>query len=347
MNKEEIQKRLEAIGAQNLSALSDEAALALLEERKKLQAEITALEEAEQEEASLAAQKQALQEKLSALNASIKADLSDEELLSIVAERKNIETEIRNMTSSEPESSPAVQTPVPSVPAAEPEEAEPTVPIEKEASPKPEPSPEPSDTVIIKESGPEKEADRPTEKIGADEVHGSESVGFSLDPEEYQGYLRDLQANINDLGAFLQSLPAQARQSKEFMLEVAKIDPAYAMHYADKQTLAKDEYFNIQVAGMQNNRDTGNPLSEMLPEMRTEKVVLAGVKQDYRNVRFVRPEMSNYEEIISIAKKGALEAVAALKESHDVRLLVPAVLQKDQAFMQEVASRAKQNGKAE
>jgi hypothetical protein len=74
----------------------------------------------------------------------------------------------------------------------------------------------------------------------------------------------------------------------------------------------------------------------MLPEMRTGTVILAGVKNDFRNVRFVRPEMPEYNEIITLAKKGALEAVKSLQGAHDIQFLIPPVLQKDKAFMAEV-----------
>jgi hypothetical protein len=120
------------------------------------------------------------------------------------------------------------------------------------------------------------------------------------------------------------------------MIEVAKVDPAYAMHYADKDTLKKDEAFNVSVAALPNHRNSGNPLSEMLPEMRTGQVVLLGVKNDFRNVRFVDPRMPEYDEILTVAKKGILESLEAQHGAHSSKAFVPLVLQKDKAFMEEV-----------
>jgi hypothetical protein len=160
---------------------------------------------------------------------------------------------------------------------------------------------------------------------------------------EYQEYLEELKANAQSLGPFLQGLPATVKRSRFFMLEVAKIDPAYAIHYADKDTLKKDETFNVSVAALPNRRNTGNPLSEMLPEMRTGQVVLLGVQHDFRNVRFVDPRMPEYDEILAIAKKGVCEALKSQRGAHFSAALVPMVLQKDKAFMAEVEALLKKN----
>lgn len=153
---------------------------------------------------------------------------------------------------------------------------------------------------------------------------------------EYPEYLSELKANAQSLGTFLQGLPIAVKRSRSFMLEVAKIDPAYAMHYADKDTLKKDEAFNVSVAALPNHRNSGNPLSEMLPEMRTGQVVLLGVKNDFRNVRFIDPRMPEYDEILAVAKKGILASLEAQHGAHNSKAFVPLILQKDKAFMEEI-----------
>ena len=158
-----------------------------------------------------------------------------------------------------------------------------------------------------------------------------------MEGSAFSGYLHQLQDNTGALGTLLQGMPLDAKKNKAFMLKVAEIDPAYAMHYADQDTLKRDEDFNIRIASMKNPRNSGNALAEMLPEMRTSKVVLAAVKQDYRNIKLVRPEMAEYDEMMRIAKKAALEKIADLREAADITLLVPRVLQQDKEFMRAVA----------
>ena len=153
---------------------------------------------------------------------------------------------------------------------------------------------------------------------------------------ELNRYLGELNNNAESLGTFLDGMPFDAKQSRAFMLEVAKIDPAYAMHYADKDTLKKDESFNLALVSMRNTRNTGTVLSEMLPEARTAKVVMAAIRTDYRNVRFALPQMEGYEAMLELAKKLALEKIKELKDSVDATFLLPKVLQKDKVFMAEV-----------
>ena len=126
------------------------------------------------------------------------------------------------------------------------------------------------------------------------------------------------------------------------MLKVAAIDPAYAMHYAVDQ-LRRDEDFHIQIAMLPNTRGTGNPLAEMDPDMRTERVVLAATREDFRNVRFVSEDMSLYDDIVAVAKKGALEQAKALKNAINVTVFIPKVLQKDVTFMEQVAKVVQKN----
>jgi hypothetical protein len=163
--------------------------------------------------------------------------------------------------------------------------------------------------------------------------------GIRINPLEVTGelkqYVDDIQTHLDSLGTYLQHLPVTAKANKAFMLKAAETDPAYAMHYADPG-LKGDEDFCIQVAMMPNKRNSGNALAEMDAAVRTSTVVLAGVKQDYRNIRFALPNMEGYREMLDIAKRGALHRMQELKDSADVMLLVPKVLQKDQEFMRQV-----------
>lgn len=168
------------------------------------------------------------------------------------------------------------------------------------------------------------------------EEFGGETIGEEI-PEnsELRRYLTQLKNNTGSLGTLLQEMPADAKKNKAFMLAVAEFDPAYAMHYAD-QELKRNEDFNLRVAAMKNPRNSGNALAEMLPEARTSRVVLAAVKEDYRNIRFIQPNMEDYDEMINIAKKAALEKIKELKNAADAMLLVPRPLQQDARFMEEV-----------
>lgn len=341
-----------------------------LEEDEKKQAVEALLRKQEQEKLQALAHQQELEEKKNALvarlaeiNKNITSDQDDEKLMALIQERKVLEVELRVFTIDTRENT---EVPLDPIVPFEPEEvAQAVLPPEEVvtvsetlAEPAPLPVETEKEVPAMEESlhaTPITEAndEKITINSNVDYVKSShvsskgkvslvestsESIVLdsSLQTSEYQGYLNELKENLNSLGTFLQGLPITVKRSRAFMLEVAKIDPAYAMHYADKDTLKKDETFNVTIAGMNNQRNTGNPLSEMLPEMRTGPVLLAGVKNDYRNVRFALPQMPEYEQILALAQKGALEAVTSLKEAHDVRFLLPPILQKDKAFMQEV-----------
>lgn len=358
MTLPEVKSRLEEIANIRLQELGDEEVLRVLEERKhlleeqkKLEAEEKKRAEEEERQAEEVAKKRELEknkalqkkendllERLAQVNKSISPDQEDEALLALIQERKVLEAELKVLSAD-----------------ASPEKTQPAAPTEESVSEQVAPEEE---SVAIKVETPSQteENDRDItikpEVVPPSTTHVSESgktsasetnrerisVDPSLQTEEFQSLLRELRANTNSLGTFLQGLPVTVKRNRAFMLEVAKIDPAYAMHYADKDTLKKDEHFNIAIAGMNNQRNTGNPVSEMLPEMRTGAVLLAAVKNDFRNVRFVRPEMAEYEEILRIAQKGGLEAVKQLKNALDVKFLLPLILQKDKAFMKEVES---------
>lgn len=352
----------------------------LLKKQEELQKEAEAQKQEEErkraEEARLAAEakakeweqkKEMLQSRLATLNKSISPDQPSEKLLALIQERKVVEAELEVFAVAEPKPEPTET--ITAAPAPAPE---PVVPLEEKLQEpieekKGEP-PVPVETVNepmspVSEETPKQEEDelsatkisiQPSSSfIGTSHISGAGKVSQiedsegrialdnSLQGSEFEGYLSELKANTNSLGTFLQGLSPEVKRNRAFMLQVANIDPAYAMHYADKDTLKKDETFNVTIAGMNNQRNTGNPLSEMLPEMRTGAVLLAGVRNDFRNVRFIRPEMPEYEEILALAKKGALEAVSSLKEAHDLKVLLPPILQKDKAFMAEVAKLVK------
>jgi hypothetical protein len=189
---------------------------------------------------------------------------------------------------------------------------------------------------IEEKIAPKQEAEpTPSFKKSLKEEFGQETIEEDL-PEggELQRYLNQLKNNTGALGTLLQEMPADAKKNKAFMLQVAEIDPAYAMHYSDKE-LKKNESFNIKIASMKNPRNSGNALAEMLPEARTSRVVLVAVKQDYRNVKFVQPNMADYDEIIRIAKKVTLEKLNDLKSAADMLLIIPRLLQQDKQFMAE------------
>ncbi len=366
----DIQKRLNEIRNTALQSLSELEVLALLEERKFLEAELVRLEEeskalaaAEEERLRLEALKDDLREKIQKLRESIHPDQSDDELLRIIAEKKELEKALVALEGEVRENKPA---------ANEKEEKDQSivknvVQKKKENEVKEEVIAEEQKSEILdtkegqeleesKEEDIVEEEKTLDDKIsidinatysnggasqngkvsGLEREEGAITLDASLQTDEYHGYLEELKANINSLGSFLQSLPQEVKRNKAFMFEVAKIDPAYAMHYADKDTLKKDESFNIRIAGMNNGRNTGNPISEMLPNMRTSAVILAAVKNDFKNVRFLLPEMEDYDEIIMVAKKAALEAVRTLRDAHDIDFLIPPILQKDKKFMEEV-----------
>ncbi|OIQ02702.1 MAG: hypothetical protein COZ27_03350 [Candidatus Moranbacteria bacterium CG_4_10_14_3_um_filter_41_65] len=301
------------------------------------------------------------------LNQTISPDKKDDELIALISERKALEQELETIDQSFPElvvedtekeASPiAVKTSstekkketalkntvVETLPASE-EVSEPVVLLQEEQEVGvqiPEPVSIPKQEERVEEVKPEvkEETSLPVSTLGvADEGLGTEKINtHNIEVgSELVRYVDQLQSNSRSLGEFLQQLPVSAKKNKAFMLKVAEMDPAYAMHYADSFTLKRDEDFNVRIATLKNPRNSGNALSEMLPEFRTSRVVLTAVKQDYRNVKFIQPAMKDYDEILTIAKKGALEKVKSLKDATDIVVLVPKILQQDKAFMEEV-----------
>lgn len=333
--------RLDEIAATQIEGLSDEEVLRLLAERKQLQVLQEEYEKSQQEQTKLAElekEEGTVSEKITELNKRISPDRPDDELLELIKERKTLEGEIERLDQEE-----AMLKHEPSAPPHQETETFPQVGTSSQETD------EPSQGDVTEEQVPREEA--PQEETAG--VSLQEETRLNLSPSNpfgeeaivtsgiregsELGHLLDqLRDNMSSMGTILEGAPQAAKKSKEFMLQVALLDPAYAMHYADKDTLKKDEDFNLKVATMKNDRNSGNPFSEMLPEGRTAKVVFAGVKQDYRNIRFALPNMNQYEEMIALAKKGALEKIKSFKEGVDPTLLIPKVLQKDKAFMDEV-----------
>ena len=167
----------------------------------------------------------------------------------------------------------------------------------------------------VLESPPtDQERPTPIRPLAVDEDFGEHQIleSTAVDPGSELGQaLSRIESNPELLGKILDGISAEGRKNKAFMLAVAAFDPAYAMHYADTNALKKDEDFNIKVITTKGKHMTGSVLAEMLPEARTAKVVMAAIKQDYRNVRFALPQMVGYDDMLEKAKKAALDKVNA------------------------------------
>lgn len=321
--------RLKEIQTMTLAGLSDDAILELLAERKHLenlilqyqQEDALASESAKKHDA-LVAQEKSIEEEITHLNEEIRPDKDDDALLELIQERKALEAELLHVEQELQE-----PLPVQKVKKVKTEKVEPEV----SAVPQPVALPEVEEVLVVEEH-PEprapifKEAGFGEEEI---RINGLEESG------EFEKYVHQLEASRESLGSFLQSLPRTARANKGFMLKVASMDPAYAMHYA-VDALRQDESFHIEVASLKNSHGAGNALAEMDPAMRTGQVVLAGTRQDFRNVRFAQEDMPEYDEIVLVAKKEAIEKVKEFKEAVDMTMFLPKILQHDEAFMAEV-----------
>jgi len=334
------EKRLKEIQVTSLEGLSDDAVLALLAERKHLENILLEYIKADQKQAEaeqvhkkLLAEEEKVEEKIAELNQEISPNKKDEELLALVQERHQLEEELLKIHQELEEPLPLPEPVVEVVPESTPPKEE--VPL-----PAPEPQivekvqekvlPEPEPEIVIQ---PEVKK----ESIFKEDTFGEEEIRFDSIQEsgDFEKYVHLLESSRESLGSFLQTLPKEARSNKSFMLKVATIDPAYAMHYA-ADDLRKDESFHIQVASLKNPRNSGNAIAEMDPDMHTGKVILAATRRDFRNVHYVREDMPEYDEIIHVAKKGALEKLSQLKESFSLDSMIPKILQKDEAFMTEM-----------
>lgn len=323
--KIEYGERLGEIADTKIGELSDDQVLRLLAERKQLQALQVQYEQVQEEQVQLEAaetEKKNIEQELVHLNTLISPDKPDDELLHLVEERKvleaKLETVMKTVATFKKGKQSAVEVQVPVAAKEEVVSASPVPVLEK---------------VEVPEKQPEAVLDGSVEDaFGRERVSkGGVGVGSGL-----AIYLDQIRNDISSIGRVLDELPAEAKKNKAFMLEVAQIDPAYAMHYADKGVLKTNEDFNLAVVSLKNTRQSGSVLAEMLPEARTGKVVMAAVKQDYRNVRFALPQMEEYDEIIEKAKKSALDKVKEMRNSVDALTLVPKILQKDAVFMKKV-----------
>ncbi len=337
------EQRLKEIQSMTFAGLSDDAILEVLAERKHLENTIleyqkqdALAEESAQKHESLLKEEKEIEAKITHLNREIRPDKKDEELLELIQERKVLEDELLHIEQELHEPLPGQKletTEIEPKPVVSEEKIlTPEISVESltsETRPATEKMPEPSKT-IFKEAGFGDQGIR---------LDGLQESG------DFEKYVHQLEASHDSLGNFLQSLPREARKNKSFMLRVASIDPAYAMHYAVDE-LRLDEDFHIRVAGIQNSRGSGNALAEMDPAMRTGQVVLVGTREDFRNVHFVREDMPEYDEIIKTAKKSALETISEFKEAVDLRKFIPKVLQSDEDFMAKVEAVLQKNQKS-
>ncbi|MCW1888445.1 MAG: hypothetical protein KIH67_002725 [Candidatus Moranbacteria bacterium] len=331
-----LEKRLKEIQATSLEGLSDEAVLELLAERKHVENTlleyIKAEKEAEAKQSSLIQEEHEVEEKIDHLNKEIGPDKKDEELLALIQERHQLEEELFKIHQELKEPLPAAkelshkkeEAPVLSEVVSEKQV--------KEALPKEAQKPEP-----INEKIEISEEDDSKKKLFKEDTFGSEEIRFDNLKEsgEFEKYVHQLESSRESLGSFMQTLPREARSNKGFMLRVATIDPAYAMHYA-LEGLRRDKGFHVQIASMKNNRNSGNAVAEMDQDMRTGEVVLAATRQDFRNVHYVTEDMPEYDDIIAVAKKGALEKIGQLKEAVSLDVIVPKILRSDEEFMKKV-----------
>lgn len=342
--------RLTAIAETVLGTLSDESVLELLAERRTLEKENTAYErerdEKQQQVQAAAAERQSIEQALAELNTSITPDKDDDTLLALVAERKKLEAKLSAL--GEPDTAltldAATQTEVPE-PAVEESEKIVESPVAEEVAKEPEEpaaasKPEPvveAVTPAIAEVEPEEETKK-EEKVSkkvVDERVGEEHINMATSSSDAKEFLQLLSENPDDALSRLEGLPDELKKDQGFMLKVAAVDPAYAMHYADAKTLKKNEAFNVKIASMNNPRNSGNPLAEMLSEARTAPVVMAAVKNDFRNLRYAMPDMEGYTDMLEIAKKQAREKVKALGQAVDLRMFLPKALRDDQEFLSE------------
>lgn len=335
----DYKKRLAEIALIKLEELSDEDVLHLLAERKQLQELQAEYDKLKEEQTALLRQeeeKAAIVAELNRLNALITPDKPDDELIHLIEERKVWEAKMEAIGKNTEDG-------VEDAPKEEVVQAAPVPPKEEEIPPVEVVSEvvvEPTQTEDVVPHVAEQREARGEESITGtviDQEFGREKVtAVEFDENnEFYPYLEQIKGSGGSIGRILEGLPANAKRDKLFMLEVAKVDPSYAMHYADS-ALKKDHDFNVRIASTKNNRGSGSALAEMLPEARTPEVVMAGIKADYRNVRFLLPQMEGYDDMLARAKSGALQRIKELKDSADVVSLVPKILQKDKAFMKQV-----------
>ncbi len=356
--------RLQAISVMTLGALTDEVVLELLAERRSLMKENSLYESIRDEQArrvaALTVEEQVLESEIEELNTTITPDKDDDTLLALIQHRKELETKLKALGLEEARLSEGLSQEV-----QRPEEESKKIPMALHdvlpneivstvkgtgddteglvrsetiissgfGLPPSENTPEELQESIVEKQAPE---ETPSEKAKvSDALIGSEGVQ-DMGGTGAEEYLQLLHLNPEEALARLETLPENFRKNKAFMLAVAKVDPAYAMHYADSKTLKRDEDFNVRIAAMKNPRDSGNPLAEMLSDMRTNQVVMTAVKQDFRNLRYATRSMEGYAEMIEIAKREAREKVRSLGQAVDVRVFLPKTLREDREFLKEI-----------
>ena len=328
--------RLREIALMTFSDLSDEAILEVLAERRLITKENEAYEERRDEEmkrkAAETAERVALEQAIARLNASITPDQDDESLLSLVKQRKALEQKLEKLNGGLGITEEVV--------SKDASEELPVVQLDKEqeliVSTTTEGVSVEAPQIPEKELIQEEVQEEPSAQQTNDLAIGSEKVDEVLGGKDAEEYLKLLQSNPDEALARLETLPEVLRKNKPFMLQVALVDPAYAMHYADAKTLKKEEDFNVKIASMKNPRNSGNPLAEMLSDMRTSKVVMAAIKNDFRNLRYATPAMEGYADMIDLAKQGAREKAKSLGQAIDIRLFLPKTLRDDRVFLEEI-----------
>ncbi len=309
------------IAETSFGELSDDQILQLLAERKQLSELRIQYEQAQkeqQEKVRKEKEKTHVQGELARLNALISPDKPDDELIALIEERKIWEAKWKAVTGDDVPPAEEVNTPM--------DLGAPVDDILEEKN------------VVVSEASSEGVKEEPSSEGEDKDGFGEQKIVESeLDPNSELGQaLNRIQNDPESLGKVLDDVSADGKRNKVFMLAVAAVDPAYAMHYADKDVLKKDEDFNLKVVMTKGAHSTGSVLAEMLPDARTAKVVMAAVKQDYRNIRYALPQMDGYDVMLEKAKKAALEKIKELKEGVDVLFLVPKILQKDKTFMKKV-----------
>ena len=344
--------RLQEISQMVFGDLSDEIVLEILAERRSLTKDIEVYDRdreiALEKSTALAEERTSISQAIADLNARITPDKDDDTLLTLIQQRKALEERQialdREITSQDtegvaeknishedevvlPETEKVLQHSNPEVDTVQPEAL----------------SEESKEVSVVEVSGADASLPQTTElteqtKKVLDPEVGTEGIYSSLDSVGSEEYLKLLESNPDEALARLESLSTVLRKDKRFMLQVAAVDPAYAMHYADAKSLKKDKDFNLRVAAMENHRNSGNPLAEMLSEMRTGDVVTAAIKRDFRNIRYATPAMPEYATMLDMAKKGAREKVLALGQAVDLRVLLPKTLRDDREFMVEIES---------
>ncbi|MFZ3032003.1 MAG: hypothetical protein WA082_03135 [Candidatus Moraniibacteriota bacterium] len=331
-------KRLAEIAEITFGTLSDDQVLQFLAERKHVEGLKRESEQAAKEEERVRQaekEKAQIEKELARLNALISPDKDDDELLRLIEERKVWEEKLVAVGGT-PVSKKSV--PVSKVSSVVSTEAPSTPVVSAEPAEKKEVTPPPSERERVSVVTDQVVREESTESSPVDEGFGEHAItDVALNPGSELGQAFErIKHDTRPLGKILDDLPVTAKRDKLFMLAVATIDPAYAMHYADKDVLKRDEDFNLRVIAINGKQTSGSVLAEMLPEARTAAVVMAAVKRDYRDIRFALPQMDGYDLMIARAKKAALEKAQAMKESVDVALLIPKILQKDKEFMAEV-----------